>query len=74
MNKLCCIPVDNFYTHMANIEIGNTFACKFSKNKPNLHILGCASEYGHIVVQNTHGDTYNNIEPQFHRCKCKNPT
>lgn len=31
----------------------NAFACKFSKNKSNLHVIGCSSEYGAIIIQNT---------------------
>lgn len=30
---------------------GNIFACKFSRNKNNLHLLGCSTEHGEIVIQ-----------------------
>jgi hypothetical protein len=36
-----------------NISIGNTFACKFSRNKNNLHLLGCSTEHGEIIIQPT---------------------
>lgn len=69
IEKLRYIPVDNFYTHSANSEIGNTFACKFSKNKPNLHVVGCSSEYGNMVIQNTHSNSYNYWEPIYETSK-----
>lgn len=31
----------------------NAFACKFSRNKSNLHVIGSATEHGYIIVQNT---------------------
>ncbi|XP_050527322.1 denticleless protein homolog B isoform X2 [Daktulosphaira vitifoliae] len=34
-------------------NIGNTFACKFSRNRNNLHILACTTEHGEIIIQNT---------------------
>lgn len=38
------------------VDVGNTFACKFSRNNNNLHVVGCASEYGEIIIQNTADD------------------
>lgn len=35
------------------IDVGNTFACKFSKNKNNLHMVGISTEHGEIIIVNT---------------------
>lgn len=51
------LKMDNMYN--TNIDTGNTFACKFSRNKNNLHIVGCATEAGDIIIENTSGDYYN---------------
>jgi len=32
------------YFNNSIIDIGNTFACKFSRNKNNLHVIDCSSE------------------------------
>lgn len=58
-------------THNTNIDTGNTFACKFSRNKNNLHVVGCATESGDIIIENTIGHYYkhNNM---FKRSKYKN--
>jgi len=53
------------------IHVGNTFACKFSRNKNNLHIVGVASEYGEIIVQNTLA-YYNEHNKQIKRSKFNN--
>ncbi|XP_027844129.2 denticleless protein homolog B isoform X1 [Aphis gossypii] len=53
-------------THNINIDTGNTFACKFSRNKNNLHIVGCATEIGDIIIENTHGH-YVKQNNQFQR-------
>lgn len=47
------VPSKDDSIHIANSEIGNTFACKFSRNKNNLHIVGCSSEHGEMIIQNT---------------------
>lgn len=57
------------YTRSADSEIGNTFACKFSRNKPNLHVVGCASEYGKMFIQNTHSNVYNYLKPEYESSK-----
>ncbi|XP_026818722.1 denticleless protein homolog B [Rhopalosiphum maidis] len=49
-----------------NSNIGNTFACKFSRNKNNLHIVGCSTEHGEIIVLNTVGH-FNDQEKQYRR-------
>jgi len=58
-------------THNTNIDTGNTFACKFSRNKNNLHIVGCATEAGDIIIENTQGDYYNQNH-QYYQSKFKN--
>jgi len=50
------------------IDIGNTFACKFSRYKSNLHIIGCSSEHGDVVIQNTMNDL-GSPNNQFDRSK-----
>jgi len=61
--------MDNTYN--TNIGIGNTFACKFSRNKNNLHIVGCATESGDIIIENTIGHYYEKNN-QYKRSKFKN--
>lgn len=42
-------------------------ACKFSRNKPNLHILGCSLANGEIIIQNTrsnYSNTLKRVNPQ----------
>jgi len=56
------------YDNTHNTHIGNTFACKFSRNKNNLHIVGVSTEYGEIIVQNTI-DHYNDQNKQFIKSK-----
>jgi len=51
-------------------DIGNTFACKFSRNKNNLHIIGCSSEHGEIIIKNTL-DSFDSPNNQFQRSKWK---
>ncbi|XP_050439010.1 denticleless protein homolog B isoform X2 [Adelges cooleyi] len=48
IEKLDCAP-----DSLKLCDIGNTFACRFSRNQNNLHILACSTEHGEIVVQNT---------------------
>jgi len=67
------LPQTNDNTHNTSIQTGNTFACKFSRNKNNLHIVGCSTEHGEIIVQNTIGH-YNDQIKQFKRSKYKNIT
>lgn len=52
-------------------DTGNTFACKFSRNKNNLHIVGCATENGDIIIENTNGHYYTQNN-QYLRSKFKN--
>ncbi|CAI6353483.1 unnamed protein product [Macrosiphum euphorbiae] len=59
------IPQTNDNTH--NIYcVGKTYACKFSRNKNNLHIVGVSTDYGEIIVQNTIGH-YNDQNKEFKR-------
>lgn len=60
------IPETNDNTHNTDTNVGNTFACKFSRNKNNLHIVGVSTEHGEIIVQNTVGH-YNDQNKQFKR-------
>lgn len=55
------LPRKNDLEHNTNIDIGNTFACKFSRNKNNLHMVGCSTELGEMVIENTfnYSDTTN---------------
>ncbi|XP_025200533.1 denticleless protein homolog B [Melanaphis sacchari] len=66
IDKIGYKPVANDDFCNTNIDIGNTFACKFSRNKNNLHIVGCSTEHGEIIVQNTIGH-YNDQNIQFQR-------
>lgn len=61
---------NNLVNHMGTADI-LMYPCKFSKNKNSLHILGCSSEYGEIVIQNTlnHFDL---PQEQFKLSKYKN--
>ncbi|CAI6372891.1 unnamed protein product [Macrosiphum euphorbiae] len=59
------IPQTNDNTHNTYC-IGDTYACKFSRNKNNLHIVGVSTDYGEIIVQNTIGH-YNDHNKEFKR-------
>ncbi|XP_008188067.2 denticleless protein homolog isoform X2 [Acyrthosiphon pisum] len=60
------IPQANDNTDNTIIHVGNTFACKFSRNKNNLHIVGVSTEHGDILIQNTIGH-YNDQKKQIKR-------
>lgn len=68
IEQIGCLPRKNDGVHNTNIDIGNTFACKFSRNKNNLHMVGCSTELGEIVIENTY-DYFSSIKGQFHRSK-----
>lgn len=53
-----------------NTDIGNTFACKFSRNKNNLHVIGCSSEHGEIIIENT-SSRYDFPNETYERSKWK---
>jgi len=65
------IPQTYGNTHNTYIHVGNTFACKFSRNKNNLHIVGVSTEHGEIIVQNTIGH-YNDQDITTQRSKFNN--
>ncbi|CAI6376891.1 unnamed protein product [Macrosiphum euphorbiae] len=57
-------PLDD--TGNTYIYIGNTFACKFSRNKNNSHLVGISTVHGEIILENTIGH-YNEKNNQFQR-------
>lgn len=69
IEKIGCLPRKNNDVHNTNMDIGNTFACKFSRNKNNLHMVGCSSELGEIVIENTY-NYFNSMNEQFQKSKC----
>jgi len=71
IGKMGYIPQTYDNTHNTCIYVGDTFACKFSRNKNNLHIVGVSSDQGEIIVQNTI-DHYNDQNKQFKRSKLNN--
>lgn len=71
IEKMGYIIPTNDNTQNTNINVGNTFACKFSRNKNNLHIVGVSTEHGEIIVQNTVSH-YNDQNNQFKRSKFNN--
>lgn len=68
IDQFGCLPRKNNGVHNTNIDIGNTFACKFSRNKNNLHIVGCSTELGEIVIENTY-NYYDSMNGQFQKSK-----
>lgn len=71
IEKMGYVPQTNDNTHNTNTHVGNTFACKFSRNKNNLHVVGVSTEHGEIIVQNTIGH-YNDQNKHFKRSKSNN--
>jgi len=71
IEKMGYVPQTNDNTHNTNTRVGNTFACKFSRNKNNLHMVGVSTEHGEIIIQNTIGH-YNDQNIQFKRSKSNN--
>lgn len=61
---------DGYDMEYHDVNIGNTFACKFSKNRNNLHIMACVTEHGEVVVQNTKKHCDFPYE-EYHISKCK---
>lgn len=59
--------------HLNNtiIDTGNTFACKFSRNNNNLHVIGCSTEHGAIIIQNTMNN-FDSSNKQIKQSKFKN--
>lgn len=53
IEKLRYIPkTNNLEDHIGTADI-LMYPCKFSRHLNNLHVLGCSSEYGEIIIQNT---------------------
>lgn len=54
------------------IDVGNTFACKFSRNKNNLHMVCVSTEHGELIIVNSLNESrngYNDSLP-YERRKC----
>lgn len=66
LDQFACVSQRNEYI---SYNLGNTFACKFSKNKNNLHVIACSTERGELVVQNTLMD---DTAVKFERSEYKN--
>lgn len=49
IEELRCVPTKE---HFPGIR-AQYIACKFSRNKNNLHTLGCATIDGKIIIKNT---------------------
>lgn len=68
IERISRLPRKNDSVHNTDIDIGNTFACKFSRNKNNLHLVGCSTELGEIVIENTY-NCFDSMNKQFQKSK-----
>lgn len=64
-----CLPEEKDLMYHGT-DVGNTFACKFSKNKNNVHMLACSTEHGEVIIQNTE-KFYDAPFTDYRRSECK---